>query len=141
MGKSVADFTEKKEAAHAAYQNATQVKRSLDAKKEAIDNAIAKLEEMLKLAKGDLQSTMQFLDKTKDELDDAKANVVSTKKDINHLLRDEAVLEEEKKEELSKSAEEVLSQGTGSTGNTGSTGASGVTGATGSTGATGATGL
>jgi predicted transport protein len=53
------------------------------------------------------------------------------------LLRDEAVLEEEKKVELSKSAEEVLSQGTGSTGNTGSTGASGVTGATGSTGATG----
>ena len=50
-----------------------------------------------------------------------KQNVVSTKKDINHLLRDEAVLEEEKKEELSKSAEEVLSQGFGGTGSTGNT--------------------
>ena len=58
--KSIADFTEKKEAAHAAYQNATQVKLSLDAKKEAIDNAIAKLEEMLKLAKGDLQRINLF---------------------------------------------------------------------------------
>ena len=58
--KSVADFTEKERSSTCRISNATQVKLSLDAKKEAIDNAIAKLEEMLKLARGDLQSTMQF---------------------------------------------------------------------------------
>merc|ERR1711871_1200541 len=95
---------------------------------------------MLKLAREDLHTTTAFLDNTKTTLDDAKDKVVTSKKDIEHLLQDEAKLAEEKEAELARSSDEILNEGTGSMGETGNTGASGNTGSTGATGSTGVTG-